>query len=123
MAVSAVFAQAAPLDCPAPPGAVKIALPAGLPPALREAIGDIALPGEPFDSTDVHVAGHKYGRYTFVWNAGNRWIVATERGGIALRSEILVYALGKNGKTVTLIDKRIGLVNSVCGAATKLAGQ
>ena len=81
---SAAPAQAA---CPVPPGAVKVALPSGLPPALRDALlGDIALPGEPFDATDVYVKGHKHSRYIFVWNIGSRWIVATEQGGIALRA-------------------------------------
>jgi hypothetical protein len=124
VAASATPAQAAAIsDCPAPQGAVKVALPSGLPTALREAVGDIALPGEPFDSTDVYVKGHKHRRYLFVWNAGTRWIVATEQGGIALHSAIFVYALGKDGKTSTLIDKRIGFLNNVCGAATKLAGR
>ena len=124
MVASAAPAQAdATRDCPAPPGAVKVALPSGLPPALRKAMGNIALPGEPFDSTDVYVKGHKYRRYIFVWNIGTRWIVATEQGGIALRSAIFVYDLGKDGKTATLIDKRIGFTNNVCGAATKLAGR
>jgi hypothetical protein len=40
--------QAATLsDCPVPEGAVKVALGSGLPFALRDAMGDIALPGEP----------------------------------------------------------------------------
>jgi hypothetical protein len=51
---------------------------------LRKALpDDIALPGEPFDSTDVYVKGHKHRPYMFVWNIGNRWIVAMEQGGIA----------------------------------------
>jgi hypothetical protein len=49
-------------DCPAPPGAVKVDLPSGLPPAWRGAVGNIALPGEPFDSSYVYVKGHKYRR-------------------------------------------------------------
>ncbi len=110
-------------DCPAPPGAVKVDLPSGLPPALRSVMGNIALPGEPFDTTDVYVKGHKHGRYIFVWNVGLRWIVATEHGGIALLSAVSVYQLGKDGKTVTLINKRTGFTNDVCGAATKWAGK
>lgn len=110
-------------SCPVPPGAVQIAIPSGLPPALRDAMSDIALPGEAFDTTDVFVKGHKHGRYIFVWNAGTRWIVATERGGIALHSAISVYDLGKDGKTVRLIDQRIGSPTNVCGPATKLAGK
>ena len=61
-----------------------VALPSGVPPALRGVMGNIALPGEPFDASDVYVKGHKHSRYIFVWNIGNRWIVATEQGGIAL---------------------------------------
>lgn len=124
MAASSAPAHAAALsDCPAPPGAVKVALPSGLPPALRHTLSDVALPGEPFDATDVHVKGHKYRRYLFVWNVGPRWIVATEQGGFALRSAIFVYDLGKDGKTATLIDKSTGFLNNVCGAAAKLAGR
>jgi hypothetical protein len=96
MAALVMPAQAA---CPVPPGAIQVALPSGLPPALRHALpGDIALPGEPFDSTDVYVKGHKHRRYIFVWNIGNRWMVATEQGGIALRAEIFTYDLGKDGE-------------------------
>jgi len=124
MPASAAPAQGAEIrGCPPPPGAVNVALPSGLPATLRNAIGNIALPGEPFDTTDVYVKGHKHQRYIFVWNAGPRWIVATEQGGIALRSAIYVYGFGKDGKTATLIDKRIGVANNVCGAATKLAGR
>ncbi len=86
-------------------------------------MGNIALPGEPFNATDVYVKGQPNRRYFFVWNIGNRWIVATEQGGIALRSAIFVYDLGKDGKTAAVIDKRNGFLNDVCGAATKLAGR
>jgi hypothetical protein len=124
MAACAAPAQAAAMrDCPAPSGAVNVALPSGVPPALRDVLGNIALPGEPFDSSDIYVKGHKYRRYLFVWNVGTRWIVATEQGGIALHSAIFVYHLGKDGKTATLINKRIGFTNNVCGTATKLAGR
>jgi hypothetical protein len=110
-------------DCVAPPGAVKVALPSGLPPALRKAMGDVAMPGEPFDEIDVYVKGHKHSRYIFVWNIGDRWIVATERGGIALRAVAATYDLGKDGKSATLIEERITFPSSVCAAATRLAGR
>jgi hypothetical protein len=86
-------------------------------------MGNIALPGEPFNAIDIYVKGQPNRRYIFVWNIGTRWIVATEQGGIALRSAIFVYDLGKEGKTPTLINERIGFMNNVCGAATKLAGR
>ena len=124
MVASVAPAQADAISsCPAPPGAVKVDLPSGLPPALRDAIGNIALPGEPFDSTDVYVKGHKHRRYIFVWNVGARWIVATEQGGIALLKEVSVYRISKDGKTAILINKSNGFTNNVCGAATKLAGR
>jgi hypothetical protein len=106
-------------NCPAPPGAVKVSIPSGLPPALREAMGNVALPGEPFNESDVYVKGHS-GRYIFVWNIGTRWIVATEQGGKVLRAAIFTYDLGKDNKTATLIENRITFPNSVCAAATKL---
>jgi hypothetical protein len=88
---------------------------------LRIALpGDIALPGEPFDATDVYVKGHNHRRYMFVWNIGTLWIVAMEQGGIALRAAIFTYDLGKDDKTATLIENRITFPESVCGAATKL---
>ncbi len=120
MAATAMPAQGA---CPVPPGTVQVALPSGLPPALRRAMGNIALPGEPFDATDVFVKGHKHRRYIFVWNIGNRWIVATEQGGIALRAAVFVYDLGKEGKTTALIEERITFPDGVCAAATKLTGR
>lgn len=117
-------ATSAQVTCPVPPGAVKVALPSGLPPALRAALpGDIALPGEPFDATDVYVKGHKHRRYIFVWNIGSRWIVATEIGGIALRAAVSTYDVGKDGKTAALIENRFTFPSSVCEAATKLAGR
>jgi hypothetical protein len=124
MAASATSAQPATIpDCPVPPGAVKAALPSGLPPTLRRAMGNIALPGEPFDTTDVYVKGHKRSRYIFVWNIGKRWIVATERGGIALRYVLSTYELRKDGKTAVLIEESNTYPSSVCADATKLAGR
>jgi hypothetical protein len=123
IAASARSAQQAISDCPVPTGAVKVALPTGLPPALRDKIGDVALPGEPFNTIDVYVKGQPDRRYLFVWKIDSRWIVATEQGGIALRSAIFVYALGKDGKTVTLIDQRIGFSNDACTAASRMAGR
>jgi hypothetical protein len=119
-----ILASAAPAQaaCPVPPGAVKVAIPSGLPPALSEALGDIALSGEPFDAGDVYVKRHKLSRYIFVWNIGSRWIVATEQGGKVLRAEVLAYDLGKDGKTAALIEERITFPNSACATATRLAG-
>jgi hypothetical protein len=88
---------------------------------LRHALpGDVALPGEPFDSTDVYVKGRKHRRYIFVWNIGTRWIVALEQGGIALRAAIFAYDLGRDGKAAILIDESMTFPESACAAASKL---
>ena len=110
--------------CPVPAGAVKVALPSGLPPALVNALpGDIALPGEPFDSIDVYVKGHKHRRYMFVWSVGSRWIVAMEVGGIALRGEVMTYTLAKEGKAAVLLNTQVTFPERVCEIATKLAAR
>jgi hypothetical protein len=109
--------------CPLPPGAARVALPSELPPALSKAMGDIALPGEPFDRSDVHVKGHKYSRYIFVWKLANRWIVATERGGIALRAAVSVYELRNEGKSAALLCEEFTFPGSECATATKLASR
>jgi len=106
-------------DCPVPPGAVQVALPSGLSPALRKATGNIALPGEPFNAIDIYVKGQPSRRYIFVWNIGKRWIVAAEQGGKALRATTFTYDLGKDDKTAVLIETRITFPESVCAVATK----
>lgn len=129
-AVSTVFAmvalgtpaRAAIPDCPAPAGAAKAALPSGLPAALRDKMGKVALPGEAFNTIDVYVKGQPNRRYIFVWNIGARWIVATEVGGIALRAAVSMYDLGNDGKTAKLLDERMTSPTYACAVATKLAG-
>lgn len=124
MAATAIPAQAAAIqDCPPPPGVTKVALPSGLPAALSDKMGDVALPGEPFNAIDVYIKGVPNRRYLYVWNTGNRWVVAMEQGGIALRARVVVYDLSQDGKTATLIDNRMTSRGSVCAVATKMAGR
>jgi hypothetical protein len=123
IAASATSAQEAISDCPVPPGAVKVALPSGLPHALRDKMGNVALPGEPFNAIDIYVKGQPNRRYIFVWNIGSRWIVATEQGGKVLHAEVQTYDLGKDGKTAALIEERSTFPNSACATATRLAGR
>lgn len=117
--LSAVLAAAAPRPpaCPAPSGAVEIVLPSGLPAALRGAMGDVAMPGEPFDQTDVYLKGHPHSRYLFVWNQGRRWIVAMEQGGKVLRTVVFVFDLGEDGKTAILIEQHNTFPNRVKNGA------
>jgi len=58
MAATTMPAQA---TCQVPPGAVQLRLPSGLPPALRDALpGNIALPGEPFDTQGMKIGFHNH---------------------------------------------------------------
>lgn len=113
-------ATSASAGCPVPPGVVQVALPSGLPAELSKAVGEIALPGEPFDTTDVYVKGHKHQRYFFVWHSGNRWIVAAEVGGIALRASVSVYDLSRKDKP--LVEERMTVPSRACAVATQLSG-
>jgi hypothetical protein len=108
---------------PCAPGCHQGCSPSGLPAALRERMGNVALPGEPFNTIDVYVEGQPSRRYIFVWNIGRRWIVATEVGGIAVRAAVSIYDLDHDSKTANLIDDRITFPQSVCAVATKLAGR
>ena len=53
----------------------------------RRFAGRYRFAGQPFDSTDACVEEINIAAI-FVWNIGNRWIVATELGGIALRRNL-----------------------------------
>jgi hypothetical protein len=89
---------------------------------LRDKMGNVAMPGEPFNSIDIYVKGLPNRRYMFVWSIGSRWIVATEVGGIALHAAVSTYDLGKDGKAATLLDQRMTSPTYACAVATKLAG-
>jgi len=109
--------------CPPPPGVTSIKLPDGLPPAIRSALsneaGDIALPGEDFDATDLVMTGRSW-RFIFVWQSADRWIVATEHGGIGYNDPVFLYRLEKDGQKATLLEKRHGFPKTVCQVATGL---
>jgi hypothetical protein len=87
--------------------------------ALRQHLGKIVAPGGRFDATDLVVTGHNR-RLIFIWNAGPRWIVATERGGIGYSDPILAYDLSQDGQTALLVDERNALPETVCATASTL---
>jgi hypothetical protein len=109
------------LKCHAPVGVTAVAIPDGMPQALRETVestlGDIALPGQSFNATDAGPPGHDR-RYLFVWNRGKRWFVATEHGGIAYNDPILEYEIGEDGRTVSLVKTRMAVPQNLCTVAT-----
>jgi hypothetical protein len=91
--------------------------PAALRQALKQHVGDIVAPGEKFDTADVVVTGRSR-RLIFIWNLGNRWIVATEHGGRAYNRPIFAYDLSQDGQSATLVHEGAG----GCGIALSLLG-
>ncbi|MBV9569942.1 MAG: hypothetical protein JO056_01715 [Alphaproteobacteria bacterium] len=104
--------------CAAPKGVAVYVSVKTLPPLLAKTLQDqfgyLAEPNESFDATDVVMTGHP-NRLIFVWNRGNAWLVARERGGIAYNDPIQTFALD-NGKA-KLVAERSALPNTVCSVA------
>ena len=111
--------------CPAPAGVSAVAfgdLPAGVRKVLAEKTGEMALPGQPFNVTDV-VSGDKplpFSRGLFVWNRGTRWVIATEHGGIGYSDPIYAFGIAADGKGVKLIASKPAVPKTVCATAAAL---
>jgi hypothetical protein len=109
--------------CRVPEGVVASSdlksVPAGLRDAVRQKFGEVVAPGAPFDATDVVTTGH-FRRLIFVWQRGNRWVVATEHGGLGYNDPILAYSVRANGQWVRLVAERIALPKTVCSTAEGL---
>lgn len=105
--------------CPVPAGIVSVPLPGGLPPALRKEFGDIALPNQDFDATDVELTGRNV-RFIFVWNKGSKWLVATEHGGIGYYDLISAYDLSKDFQTASKIADEDAFPPTVCRQSQNL---
>jgi hypothetical protein len=104
--------------CAAPKGvAVYVSmksLPQLMSQTLKSQVGHMADPGESFDATDVVTTGNP-NRLIFVWNEGDVWLVARERGGIAYNDPIQKFTLA--GNHVKLVAERSAIPNTVCGIA------
>ena len=109
--------------CPTPSGVVAVGLPDGVAPpvrrALQEKFGDIVLPGQQFDATDIVMTG-KNRRFIFVWNSGAKWLVATEHGGRGYNDPIYLFNVGDDGKSASLVATQITYPGGVCSVAFSL---
>jgi hypothetical protein len=89
---------------------------ADLPPILRAMlahdIGTFALPGQPFDASDVVAAGVSR-RLIWVRKRGTRWVVALEQGGRAYHDTVLSYELGYDN-TIAGIRAETAFPSTVC---------
>jgi hypothetical protein len=121
MAVAPALADTIP-TCNRPEGVLSATLqtaPPRLVQALKEKIGELVPPGAAFDATDVIVTGRNR-RLIFVWNAGKRWIVATEHGGRGYHDPIFAYDLDPNAGHATLVREEVAYPETVCSIAIGL---
>jgi hypothetical protein len=108
--------------CPLPASTSFENAPPALLRALKARIGDLVPPGGEFDVTDAlnHPPPAHFRRLIFVRNAGRRWVVATEHGGIDYSDPIFAYDLSPDGQTATQVAERTALPETVCSIADGL---
>jgi hypothetical protein len=109
--------------CKVPAGVTATTQMSATPPALARAlkdhIGVLAAPGAQFDTTDIIVTGVSH-RLIFVWSIGQRWVVATEQGGIFYSDRFYAYDLSKDGQSATLVQERMSIPDELCSTASSL---
>ena len=109
--------------CALPNGASAISRLDDAPPvlvrALVERVGEVVPAGAKFDATDVAWTG-KNRRLIFVWNLSNRWVIATEHGGIGYNDPIFAFDMSQDGREAVLLQERIAFPDSVCSTASSL---
>jgi hypothetical protein len=87
--------------------------------ALTGRVGEVVPAGTKFDATDVIVTG-KDRRLIFIWNLGNRWIVATEHGGLGYNDPIFAFDVSQDGRQALFVQERAAFPDSVCSTASSL---
>jgi hypothetical protein len=109
--------------CKLPKGVTLVPLLSDAPSALQAAVakdvGELAPPSENFDATDVVVTG-KPRRLIFIWRFGQRWIVATELGGITYSNPIFAYDLDPGRHSAAPVGTRSAIPATVCTTAESL---
>jgi hypothetical protein len=97
-------------------------LPAELRKVLQERFGEIASPGAPFNSTDVHFAGRPNRRAMFAWTNGRRWVIATELGALFTDDPVWAFDVSPDGSAVALVKQLDAFsIESACSSARELA--
>jgi hypothetical protein len=96
----------------APPALVK---------AVRDQVGPMAGPGQPFNATDVVTPGEPGRRFILLWGLGSRWVVAYEQGGIAYYDEAVAFRF--SGATATKVGDKQAEPPTICAAARALIGR
>ncbi|CCE00680.1 hypothetical protein [Bradyrhizobium sp. STM 3809] len=111
--------------CPLPSGVSAFRRLDDAPPelvrALTQRVGEIVPVGARFDATDVVFIGPgKFRRLIFIWSRNNRWVVATERGGIAYNDPIFAFEIEGDRREAVFLREEIALPGSICSTASGL---
>jgi hypothetical protein len=101
--------------CPPPPGVTAVSLPDGLAKPVRIASASLTDPNIPldFDAADVVETGTWH--FVFAWQAGIRWIVATDNSGTY---SLFVFDVKDNARMPTLIQAGSSTPEALCREAT-----
>lgn len=103
--------------------ATILSFPGGTPDALQKAfrlrVGNIASPGEKFDSTDVVKTGRNR-RVIFVWNRGLDYVIATEQGGIAYNDPVFLHRIDPQNRMAILVSENVAFPTNVCEVSRRL---
>ncbi len=124
-AVGAARADVIPA-CAVPVGAAMVGfdqLPAAVRKALAQKTGPMAMPGQPFNVSDVVTSETRrlpFSRGIFVWSRGTRWVVATEHGGIGYGDPVYVFDAIADHKRVVLTTSKVATPTTVCATALDL---
>lgn len=113
-------------SCAAPSGVSSVPMqnaPAALIDGLKEEVGDIAAPNEEFTVGDVvEKEPYRNRRIAFIWNAGNRWVIGTEAGGIGYSNPVFAFELRQDNQFATLVQEITAGPETLCAVASDLIG-
>jgi hypothetical protein len=80
---------------------------AGLPEAVRDALGLIADKGQPFNGSDVLVFGQPSRRFVSATQTGTLYFVWYLQGGFFLSTRVVVYRLEAGAAEATVVRREL----------------
>jgi hypothetical protein len=109
--------------CPVPNGVSTTSrlddAPPSLARALTERVGEVVPVGAKFDATDIVWTG-KNRRLIFIWSLRDRWVVATEHGGIVYNNAVFAFDISPNDLSAIFVEERVVFPHFVCSTASSL---
>ena len=88
--------------------------------SLRDKLGEMALPTETFNPSDVYQVGVARRRLIFMWSSEQRWVAATERGGRGYNNPVFAFDVSADRKSVRLVNSDVGFRSTICSTVNRL---